>query len=56
MKTILFFLITILSIKENAVLKNEHSRECLLNVAEEVGAWLLLSAFLIGIFWMAGIL
>ena len=56
MKTKLFFLISILSFKENVALQNNRMKQSLLNVAEEVGAWLLLGGFLMGISWMAEIL
>ena len=45
----------LVTFKEKVPLKNKHFKDSLLTFAEEVGAWLLLAGFLVGIFWLAGI-
>ena len=56
MKTKLFLLISILSLNDNAAVKNNRIKESLLNVAEEVGAWVLTAGFFILIFRIAEML
>ena len=56
MKTKLFILLSLLTLKANVTEKNNRIKEFLFNVLEEIGAWLLIGAVVMGIFWIVGIL
>jgi hypothetical protein len=56
MKTKLILLLSIFSAKNSFSAKGNRIKQSLLTVAEEVAAWVLLGGFVLGIFWVAGIL
>ncbi len=43
---------SIRSMKNQMVTKNSRVKEILLNLTEEVGAWMLTGGFFLGIFWV----
>ena len=56
MKNKIFLLVSIIFSQKSLEPKSNQLKEWLLNIVEEVGAWIFLGGFVLGIFWIIGIL